>query len=169
MPTPSGHAPAQARDEEPQPQRPSILEGKLDKTLEQPAATTSESMEAVSSASQPQSQSAGKRKANTSTASLHAETDIATAVSKAVSVALTTLDVKFKVRFNTLQQAIADSNTSLIALNSNMEGTNNSLNALKNYTKSITAEIHARLEHREHPPTFGQPAMLQAGPKPAMA
>ncbi|KAH8022361.1 hypothetical protein HPB51_023603 [Rhipicephalus microplus] len=93
-------------------------------------------MKAVSSPSQPQSQPAGKRKANTSTASLHAETVIATAVSKAVSAALATLDVKFEVRFNTLKQAIADTNTSLKALKSYTEAINNSLNALKNYTKS---------------------------------
>ncbi|KAH8022037.1 hypothetical protein HPB51_021477 [Rhipicephalus microplus] len=36
-------------------------------------------------------------------------------------------------------------------------------------TESATAKIHARLERRERPPTFGQPATLQAGPKPGMA
>lgn len=82
------------------------LEARLDRTLEQPLATTSEPIEAVSSLSQPQSQLLGKRKAaSTTTAVLHADTNIATAVSKAVYAALTTLDVKFKVRFSTLQQA----------------------------------------------------------------
>lgn len=61
------------------PQYIQSLEAKQDKTLAQSAAT--EPMEAVSSTSQPQSQPAGKRKANASTASLHAKTDIATAVS----------------------------------------------------------------------------------------
>ncbi|KAH8029968.1 hypothetical protein HPB51_006174 [Rhipicephalus microplus] len=118
-------------------------------------------MEAVSFPSEPQAQPTGKRKANTSTASLHAETDIATAVSNAASAALTTLDAKFKVRFNTLQQVVADTNNSLNNPKSYTEATNNSLNALKNYTESTTAEIHARLECRKHPPTFGQLATLQ--------
>ncbi|KAL1428737.1 hypothetical protein MTO96_016911 [Rhipicephalus appendiculatus] len=121
-------------------------------------------MEAVSPPSQPQSQPAGKRKANTSTALLHAETDIAAAVSKAVSAALTTLDAKFEARFNTLQQAIAGTNNSLNTLKSYTEATNTSLNAPKNYTETTTAEIHARLERRQRSPAFGQPATPQEGP-----
>ncbi|KAH7934980.1 hypothetical protein HPB52_002556 [Rhipicephalus sanguineus] len=119
------------------------LEAKLDRTIAQPPATAPQPMEATSPPSQPQSQPAGKRKANTSTASLHAGIDIAAAVSKAVSAALTTLDAKFEARFNTLQQAIADTNSSLNALKSYTEGTNTSLNTLKNYTEATTAEINA--------------------------
>ncbi|KAH7948193.1 hypothetical protein HPB52_019250 [Rhipicephalus sanguineus] len=128
------------------------LEAKLDRTIAQPPATAPQPMEATSPPSQPQSQPAGKRKANTSTASLHAEIDIAAAVSKAVSAALTTLDAKFEARFNTLQQAIADTNSSLNALKSYTETTNTSLNTLKNYTEAITAEINARLERRQRGP-----------------
>ncbi|KAH7967985.1 hypothetical protein HPB52_005082 [Rhipicephalus sanguineus] len=109
-------------------------------------------MEAASPPSQPQSQRAGKRIANTSTASLHANTDIAAAVSKAVSAALTALDAKFETRFNTLQQAIADTKSSLNALKSYTEATNTSVNALKNYTENTTAEIQARLERRQRGP-----------------
>ncbi|KAL1478009.1 hypothetical protein MTO96_035300 [Rhipicephalus appendiculatus] len=118
------------------------LEAKLDRTLTQPPATASQPME---------------------------ETDIAVAVSKAVSAALTTLDAKFEARFNPLQQAIADTNSSLNALKSYTEATNTSLNALKNYTETTTAEIHARLEHRQRSPAFGQPATAQEGLKPATA
>ncbi|KAH7932530.1 hypothetical protein HPB52_024414 [Rhipicephalus sanguineus] len=128
------------------------LEEKLDRTIAQPPATAPQPMEATSPPSQPQSQPAGKRKANTSAASLHAEIDIAAAVSKAVSAALTTLDAKFEARFNTLQQAIADTNSSLNALKSYTEATNTSLNTLKNYTEATTAEINARLQRRQRGP-----------------
>ncbi|KAH7972488.1 hypothetical protein HPB52_012589 [Rhipicephalus sanguineus] len=128
------------------------LDAKLDRTIAQPPVTAPQPMEATSPPSQPQSQPAGKRKANTSTASLHAEIDIAAAVSKAVSAALTTLDAKFEARFNTLQQAIADTNSSLNALKSYTEATNTSLNTLKNYTEATTAEINARLERRQRGP-----------------
>ncbi|KAH7935339.1 hypothetical protein HPB52_006419 [Rhipicephalus sanguineus] len=128
------------------------LEAKLDRTIAQPPATAQQPMEATSPPSQPQSQPAGKRKANTSTASLHAKIDIAAVVSKAVSAALTTLDAIFEARFNTLQQAIADTNSSLNALKSYTEATNTSLNTLKNYTEATTAEINARLERRQRGP-----------------
>lgn len=145
------------------------LKANVDRTIAQPPATAPQPMEATSLPSQPQSQPAGKRKANTSTASLHAEIDIAAAVSKAVSAALTTLDAKFEARFNTLQQAIADTNSSLNALKSYTEATNTSLNTLKNYTEATTAEINTRFERRQRSTTFGQPATLQAGPKPGTA
>ncbi|KAH7957811.1 hypothetical protein HPB52_022776 [Rhipicephalus sanguineus] len=88
---------------------------------------------------------------------------------QAISTALTTLDAKFKARFNTLQQAIADTNSSLNALKSYTEATNTSLNTLKNYTEATTAEINTRFERRQRSTTFGQPATLQAGPKPGTA
>ncbi|KAL1466402.1 hypothetical protein MTO96_042755 [Rhipicephalus appendiculatus] len=80
--------------------------------------------------------------------------DIAAAVSKAVSAALTTLDAKFETRFNTLQQAIADSNSYLNALKGCTEATNTSLNALKSYTESTKAEIHVRLERHQRSPNL---------------
>ncbi|KAH7963608.1 hypothetical protein HPB52_022257 [Rhipicephalus sanguineus] len=109
-------------------------------------------MEAVSPPFQLQSQPARKRNGNTSTASLHAETDIVTAVSKAESAALTTLDAKFEARFYTLPQAIADTSSSLHALKSYTEAANTSLNALENYMENTAAEIHAHLERRQPGP-----------------
>ncbi|KAH7948455.1 hypothetical protein HPB52_022945 [Rhipicephalus sanguineus] len=100
-------------------------EAKLDRTLVQPPATAPQPMEAT-----------------------------------AVPAAIAARDIdgshdpntKFEARFNTLQQAIAETNSSLKALKSYTEANNTSLNTLKNYTEATTAEINARLERRQHGP-----------------
>ncbi|KAH6940906.1 hypothetical protein HPB50_010339 [Hyalomma asiaticum] len=101
----------------------------------------------VASAPAQQPQSTSKRKATTSTASLHAEVDIATTVTAAVKAAISTLKSELtselETRFHTIHQIVLE--------------TANSFTILKSSTEAALADFNVQLAAQRKPSASRQP------------